>query len=120
MKTKWISITAIFAICILSNIVHAQLTAPRDLSGTPQRISKLEEQLINGLKATRVDQQTFIKNVSTQVNQRRLDRRLVNAIYVWARKRQPLYPFPYFERGLRIEAKKRNVILPQVKLIIDR
>ena len=96
---------------------YGQLTPPRRLSGTPQRTSRFEEQLINGLRATRPEQQQFLQTVNNLVNQRTLDLRLVNAIYLWARRRQPLYPFPYFERGLRIEAAKRRVALPPIALV---
>ena len=103
---------------ITSSSVDAQLTPTRSISGTIEPVSRLEEQLINGLRATRQEQQQFLRTVVTLSEQNKLDRGLINAIYVWSRRRQPLYPFPFFERGLRIEAQKRGVTLPPVALIV--
>lgn len=97
--------------------VFAQITPTRTIAGTVQPVVGLEEQLINGLRATRAEQQAFLKTVVVLSEQGKLDKRLINAIYVWARRRQPLYPFPFFERGLRIEAGKRGISLPVVNLV---
>lgn len=99
---------------LMTQHVFAQITPTRTIAGTAQRVVGLEEQLINGLRATRDEQQAFLKTVVVLSEQGKLDKRLINAIYVWSRRRQPLYPFPFFERGLRIEAQKRGIVLPVV------
>ena len=95
--------------------VQAQITAPRDLSGTPDPIASLEEQLINRLRATTNERKAYLKFVIKQVREGRLDLRLVIAIEKKAIQRNRFFPFPYFERAMRFEAAKRNVTLPPVQ-----
>ncbi|QDS87137.1 hypothetical protein EC9_13130 [Rosistilla ulvae] len=102
---------------LMTQHVFAQITPTRTTAGTAQSVVRLEDQLINGLRATREEQQAFLKSVVVLSEQGKLDKRLINAIYVWSRRRQPLYPFPFFERGLRIEAQKRGIALPVVNLV---
>ena len=94
---------------------HAQITAPRSLSAGTNRLATLEEQLTNRLRATRQDQIGYVKYVVEQVRVGKLDTKLVVAVERYALRRNPQYPFPYFERALRFEAGKRGVPLPTVK-----
>jgi hypothetical protein len=34
---------------------------------------------------------------------------MVNVVYVWAKKRKPNIPFPYFEYVMRLLAEKRGI-----------
>ena len=117
MNQRFYTVLLVFGLVSIGELASAQLTAPRSLSGSSRPIGQLEEQLINGLRATRVEQQAFLKKVVTLTSQKKLDQRLVTAIYGWSRRRQPLYPFPFFERGIRIEAQKRGIVLPPVATI---
>ena len=94
---------------------HAQITAPRSLSASTNRLATLEEQLTNRLRATRQDQIAYVKFVVEKVRVGKLDTKLVVAVEKYALRRNPHYPFPYFERALRFEAGKRGVPLPTVK-----
>ncbi len=94
---------------------HAQITAPRSMSASTNRLATLEEQLTNRLRATRQDQIDYVKFVVEKVRVGKLDTKLVVAIERYALRRNPHYPFPYFERALRFEAGKRGVPLPTVK-----
>jgi hypothetical protein len=100
---------------VLLVTAHAQITAPRSLSATIDRYATLEEQLTNRLRATRQDQIDYVKFVVKQVRAGKLDTKLVVAIERYALRRNPHYPFLYFERALRFEANKRGVPLPTVK-----
>lgn len=95
------------------NSAQAQITVSRSFSGTAQ--STLEEQLINRLRATGLDQQNYLRFVVQKVQQGALDQKLVVAIERYALRRNPEFPFPFFERALRFEATKRRVALPSVR-----
>ena len=82
------------------------------------RVVRLEDQLTFGLHATRADQRNFLRKVAEGVEKGNLERARVNAVYKWALLRNDRYPFPYFERAIRLEANKKNVTLPPVQLII--
>lgn len=71
----------------------------------------LREQLKNGLRATRPEELQFVEKVVTFVEAGQLSIRTVNAAFDWARKRRPDYPFPYFERALRVLAAREGVNL---------
>jgi hypothetical protein len=109
-------VLALFAAAGFDSVADAQVTMPRILSATPKRTATLEEQLVNRLRATQDQQKAYIKFLVKQVNENKLDTRLVLAIEKKALQRNPYYPFPFFERAMRFEAKKRNVILPPVQL----
>ena len=93
----------------------AQITSHRVLSGRPNASANLEEQLVNRLRATRDDQRAYIKYVVALTKNRKLETRLVVAVERYAMRRNSHYPFPFFERALMYEAKKRGMTLPTVQ-----
>lgn len=80
-------------------------------------VATLQAQLTNRLRATTIQQQGFIHRVTEYVNVDRLPIGLVLAVQRYAIRKNPVYPFPYFERAMRFEAKKRGVYLPPVALV---
>ncbi len=109
--------TALGMACMCANSLQAQITVPRTISAEIDRYATLEEQLTNRLKATREDQQNYIRLVVKKVRKGRLEARLVVAIERYALRRNPHYPFPFFERALRFEANKRGVPLPDLQQV---
>ncbi len=94
----------------------AQIAGP----GVPTQgdaVASLEDQLINRLRATEEQQRGYIRRVTLLVREGKLEPRLVVAVYRYAVRRQPVYPFPYFERAMRFEAQKRGIRLPPVQLV---
>ncbi|WP_164100742.1 hypothetical protein [Candidatus Laterigemmans baculatus] len=81
------------------------------------RLPTLRQTLTNNLRATAFEQQEFLRRVEVSVDHGQLDRRLVLALMRYSQRRNPGYPFPYFERALRFEAAKRGVHLPSVAVI---
>lgn len=100
------------AICWLtSQSVQAQVTPPTPPeSGT--QIASLEDYLVNSLRATLPEQRTFIKLVEQKVENGELERKLVLAVLKYAHRRHSRFPFPFFERAMRIQAAKQDVTLP--------
>jgi hypothetical protein len=111
----WI-LLPLFLCCLNSRSAEAQITTPHTFT-QQDSVASLEDQLINRLRATEEPQRAYIRRVTTLVRTGHLESRLVVAIYRYSVQRYPHYPFPYFERAMRFEAKKRGVQLPAVDLI---
>ena len=92
----------------------AQIVVP----ATIQPTVTLRDQLINRLRATTPERQAFIDHVIKQVTEQKLDLRLVIAVERYSIRRNRAFPFPFFERAIRIEAAKRGVALPAVQTFI--
>lgn len=103
------------AILFGATAAPAQITVPRILTAEGDRYANLQEQLTNRLRATREDQQAYIRFVVDKVRKEELQQSLVVAIERYAMRRHREYPFPFFERALRYEAAKRGVALPPVQ-----
>ncbi|TWU24165.1 hypothetical protein Pla52o_20890 [Novipirellula galeiformis] len=93
----------------------AQITAPRTLSASSGRLATLEEQLTNRLRATSEDQRAYLRFLVLQVKEEKLDTRLVVAVERYAIRRRPDFPFPFFERAMKVQALKYGVVMPPVK-----
>jgi hypothetical protein len=74
-------------------------------------VISLEDQLKTGLKARRPEETEFIDEVARLVNAGQLPRKLVDSTFVWALRRRTNYPFPAFERALRLQADRLGVDL---------
>ena len=72
--------------------------------------ASLKEELEVGLKARRPADFEFIATVVGKVALKELPLDLVKSTFQWARKKQP-YPFPFFERGLRLRAAQKGISL---------
>lgn len=81
-------------------------------------VAKLEDQLIVRLRATSEDRQAYIRLVVQRIEQGQFELPRVRAIERYAIKRNPRFPFPYFERAMRVEAERLGVFLPPVPLLI--
>ena len=84
-------------------------------SGNPLavEVADLKDQLENGLKARLPADFAFISKVVTLVEQDKLPLDMVKAVFQWARKKgvKNNYPFPYFQRALKIRAKKLGIVI---------
>lgn len=107
---------ALLFLCFAPSLAQAQITSPRILSASPtDRFATLEEQLVNRLRATAEDQRNYLNFVVRLVKENKLDLKLVVAVERYALRRNPGFPFPFFERALRFEAKRRGIVLPPVR-----
>jgi hypothetical protein len=96
---------------------QAQISEPRVTSATDSRVATLEELLINQLRATTEERKAYVRMVVQHTTTGELDPRLVVAIQRYASRKNPQFPFPYFERAMRFEAEKRGIELPPVQLL---
>ncbi len=72
---------------------------------------ELRIQLKNGLRVFLPEQEDFLNLVLANVDSGQLPRAMVNMVYVWALRRNPKVPFPYFEFAMRALAERRGVTL---------
>ena len=72
-------------------------------------VAELKDQLEKGLRARRPVEFAFIGRIVDLVEQRKLELKLVMGTFQWARKRDPFFPFPYFERAIRLRAARVGV-----------
>jgi hypothetical protein len=79
---------------------------------TSANVVDLKDQLYFGLRTFQPSQQAFLDQVITKVENKELSRAFVNVVFVWAKKRNPKIPFPYFEIAMRMLAEKRGVTFP--------
>lgn len=81
--------------------------SPRSSGGA--EVISLEDQLKTGLRVRRPEEEEFVEEVVRLVNAGRLPRKVVETTYLWAVNRRQTYPFPAFERALRLRAEKIGV-----------
>lgn len=116
MKRIALHIATVMSFAAVTATCPAQITPPPAVSGGT-RVATLQEVLVANLRATRSEQQEFLRRVDRSVAERKIDASLVMAVMHYSKRRNPAYPFPYFERALRYEASKRGVRLPAVAVI---
>lgn len=73
--------------------------------------TSLESRLTTGLKARRPEDVEFVERVAEMVRVGRLPAKVVDSTYLWAIRRRQSYPFPAFERALRIQADRLGISL---------
>lgn len=96
---------------LTSASASAQILGGTQLVDRVDPIARLEEQLINRLRAVQPEQQAYVRYIVELVENRKLETRLVIALERYALRRNPHYPFPFFERALNFEARKRGLAL---------
>ena len=102
------------ATLLLMTLALCSLPSPWTRAEEPvggAEVISLEDQLKTGLKARRPEETDFIEEVARLVNAGRLPRKLVDSTFMWALRRRTSYPFPAFERALRLQADQLGVDL---------
>jgi len=74
-------------------------------------VVSMEDRLAKGLKARQPHEFEFVDEVVAMVHAGRLPAKLVDSTFLWALQRQQRYPFPLFERALRLQANRIGVEL---------
>jgi len=110
--TRW-GLVGVFACSLVgSQLAHTQ--EPYGYNEAEQMLSlntvELKDQLMFGLRVAFPEQEAFVDQVIQKVDKGELSRAMVNVVYVWAKKRKPRIPFPYFEFVMRLLADQRGVV----------
>ena len=101
----------VLSVCMSAGPLTAGTPSTRCV-GAGARKANLQQTLEKGLQARRPEEFAFIREVVDLVEQGRLTDKLVRSTFQWARRRHT-YPMPYFERALRIQARRLGVVIPQ-------
>ncbi|TWU51817.1 hypothetical protein [Rubripirellula reticaptiva] len=118
--TRRIGISAAIAVFLTIGVqtsAQAQIVTPSGAISSFNPTANLSDRLINQLRATRQDQRDYLALVIKKVENKELEARLVIAVQQYAMKRNAAFPFPYFERALQYEARKRGVVLPSLQTV---
>jgi len=94
---------------LLLSLALSALPGPGAFAEEPvggAQVISLEDQLNTGLKTRRPEETEFIEKVARLVNEGKLPRKLVDSTFMWAVRRRQTYPFPAFERALRLQADR--------------
>jgi len=100
------------AVFLLLSLALSTLPGPNAFAEEPVgggRVISLEDQLNTGLKTRRPEETEFVEEVARLVNEGKLPRKLVDSTFSWAVRRRQTYPFPAFERALRLQADRLGV-----------
>lgn len=89
------------------------LVAPARADDLPPagRATSIEDRLKAGLRTRLPEEEAFVDRVAMLVRTGRLPAKLVDSTYIWAIERRKEYPFPAFEKALRLQAGKLGVRL---------
>lgn len=74
-------------------------------------VASLEDRLNAGLRTRLPDEKAFVGNVAAAVRAGRIPVKLVDSTYLWAVERRTEYPFPAFQKALRMQAARLGVRL---------
>jgi hypothetical protein len=82
--------------------------APEDPAIVRARFIEYERQLNAMLKTRRDEEKQFVAEVINQIRLEKIPSKLVTTSFEWVRNKRPdtEYPFVYFERVLRLQAKR--------------
>ena len=69
----------------------------------------LESRLTTGLKARRPEDVEFVERVAEMVRTGQLPAKVVDSTFLWAIRRRQSYPFPAFQKALRIQADRLGI-----------
>ena len=109
---------AIVLLALLNGVASHEASAQSLLSQrevASVRVAKLQQQLTTRLRATSLEQQSYIRFVVGQVNQGKLPIELVVAAERYAIRRDSRFPLPTFEQIMRGLAMKQGVTLPPIR-----
>jgi len=101
---------ALFLTCLAGVVFLVAVSRAEELPGDGSVVS-MEDRLAKGLKARQPHEFEFVDEVVAMVHAGRLHGKLVDSTFLWALQRQQRYPFPLFERALRLQANRLGVEL---------
>jgi hypothetical protein len=97
--------------CLLVSLAASSLSVRADDLPPAGRTAGLEDRLKAGLRVQVPAEEDFVEKVVLLVRTGKLPGKLVDSTYIWAIERRKEYPFPAFEKALRLQAEKLGVRL---------
>jgi hypothetical protein len=99
------------ALLAISATAALRAQTPPAPETTPGGVAGLEDRLKTGLRVRVPRDVAFVEGVARHVREGRLPAKLVDSTYLWAVSRGRKYPFPAFERVIRLQADRLGVPL---------
>jgi hypothetical protein len=96
---------------IAALLLAALCISPGRADDDPPGVAALRDLLANGLKCRKDEEFQFVDLVVARVEEGKLSRDMVKSIFIWARRKNSQFPFPYFQRAMRIIADRLEVDL---------
>ncbi len=112
IRTSILILAALLAGMVVAQWNGQQVQAIQD-DDNPA-VADLRERLNSGLRLRTDAEKTFVEQVVSGVEAGSIPRDLVDSTFLWVRsnKGHSNYPFFYFERVLRLRAKKLDIPIP--------
>ncbi|MDA0659049.1 MAG: hypothetical protein O2931_13775 [Planctomycetota bacterium] len=126
MHGRWFACNAWLAVVLLNAVVadvaafsrHAFESADDpgnvlSMAADPERakVANLKDQLEKGLKARRPEEFAYIGYIHSLVESGDLPVKLVLETFHWSRRQDPHFPFPYFQRAIRVRAARAGITI---------
>ena len=89
--------------------IHARADDVAPATDDGKTAVTLESRLTTGLKARRPEDVEFVERVAELVRTGRLPAKVVDSTFLWAIRRRQSYPFPAFQKALRIQADRLGI-----------
>ncbi|RLS28807.1 MAG: hypothetical protein DWH79_12680 [Planctomycetota bacterium] len=99
------------ALCADEETLETTTEANAAVTDGEKRVVSLEDRLATGLKVRRPEDVAFLEQVAQRVQEGKLPRKIVDSTYLWALRRRQSYPFPSFQKALRLQAERIGVDL---------
>jgi hypothetical protein len=126
MSWHWKSLFVTGVLLATASHAWAQTANPpgdgEELPKAELRFDDYEAKLNAILKTRRDEEKQFVSEVVDGIEQGTIPEKLVETSFKWVGNKRPdtNYPFIYFERVLRLQAKKINVQIPEFDYSIYR
>ena len=108
-----------FVVALLAPALAAPLVFSRSARAAIEAdtLEEFERILKAGLRARRPEEMTFIAAIVDMVGKGKLPRELVEAAFVWVRRKKykERYPVIWFERSLRALAAREDITIPPLE-----
>ena len=101
----------LFSMLFVSSAVGQQTETVNFAKFNPAQSAEYEKQLNAILKTRRDEEKKFVRELVVKVRDGAIPARLVSTSFQWVRNKRPTtrYPFVYFERVLRLQAKQLRI-----------
>jgi len=97
------------ALAVPATVGHARADDVVPAAEEGKTALTLESRLTTGLKARRPEDVEFVERVAEMVRAGQLPAKVVDSTFLWAIRRRQAYPFPAFQRALRIQADRLGI-----------
>lgn len=93
----------------MNALSRVSVESSTDFDPQAAKVANLKDQLEKGLRVRRPEEFAYVGYIVGLVESDDLPLQLVLETFQWARKQDGHYPFPYFQRAIRIRAARAGI-----------